>query len=625
MIGVFKMSKINDDKQEFVTVNNLKRFLQNADERFAPNKNMEGIKSDGSGGYIAGKSGLVPAPPKSSNGKFLRSDGTWVAPGESSVYNTMDVAEGTAGTSTTDRVINAKNLKEIISSQVPTKVSELDNDSNFLTNSELSAHTDDTDIHVTPTEKTTWNNKANKATTLSGYGITDAYTKTQVDTKISNLVNSAPETLDTLNELASALGNDPNFATAVATQIGNKANDSDVVHKSGDETIAGSKTFNSQIKGNISGTSSDVVVGSDTATARGYLVDSKLPWYTWEEGSQVVAGSKPLITDFNNLTKPGVYHVVFCLNDGFIHKEKEYKESLNRPSMPDSTTGFRDGILEIKQTTTMDTISAYDRFIQKLTVLGNSSSTYINLTYQRVCIRLSSNAWTAWKRVARDEEVVHTSGNETIKGDKYFDGSFVNVTGYRFRVKGTNQEIGVIPTDGNKWNGFGFYDKNNKSTFSIENGHITDGTTKLSFKLAKNADGVVNELGIFLEASYGPTADADKPLVRVHNLNPFKDNAYTLGTSTLKWKAVYANSVVVNDKNVLTDANQIMMCKNVTGSNIALGGVVDCGDGNEKLKAWCIDESNTLTLDATKVTGKWKNISSYMVPQGRSGMFIKIG
>ena len=73
------------------------------------------------------------------------------------------------------------------------------------------------------------NSKANKTTTLSGYGITDAYTKTQVDKKVSDLVNSAPETLDTLNELASALGNDSNFATTIATQIGNKANSSDEI------------------------------------------------------------------------------------------------------------------------------------------------------------------------------------------------------------------------------------------------------------------------------------------------------------------------------------------------------------------------------------------------------------
>ena len=89
--------------------------------------------------------------------------------------------------------------------------------------------------------------KADKATTLSGYGITDAYTKTEVDGKISSkanssdvytktetdqqintkvtaLVDSAPETLDTLNELAAALGDDANFATTVTTQLAGKAN-----------------------------------------------------------------------------------------------------------------------------------------------------------------------------------------------------------------------------------------------------------------------------------------------------------------------------------------------------------------------------------------------------------------
>ena len=45
-----------------------------------------------------------------------------------------------------------------------------------------------------------------------------------VDQKVAAFVNSAPEALDTLNELAEALGNDPNFATTVTTQIGNKAN-----------------------------------------------------------------------------------------------------------------------------------------------------------------------------------------------------------------------------------------------------------------------------------------------------------------------------------------------------------------------------------------------------------------
>jgi microcystin-dependent protein len=47
-----------------------------------------------------------------------------------------------------------------------------------------------------------------------------ASNKQYIDQEIASLVDSAPSTLDTLNELAAALGDDPNFATTVATQIG---------------------------------------------------------------------------------------------------------------------------------------------------------------------------------------------------------------------------------------------------------------------------------------------------------------------------------------------------------------------------------------------------------------------
>ena len=139
------------------------------------------------------------------------------------------------------------NIKSYISSKIPTKTSQLQNDSNYATTSQLPSKTSQLTNDSGFLTSTDISNKADKATTLNGYGITDAYTKTQVDKKVSDLVNSAPETLDTLNELASALGNDPNFATTVATQIGTKANDSDVVHKSGKETVNGVKTFTDRI------------------------------------------------------------------------------------------------------------------------------------------------------------------------------------------------------------------------------------------------------------------------------------------------------------------------------------------------------------------------------------------
>lgn len=59
--------------------------------------------------------------------------------------------------------------------------------------------------------------------------IADMATKTYVDTSVSNLVNSAPATLDTLKELSDALGSDPNFATTMTTALGTKVNATDMV------------------------------------------------------------------------------------------------------------------------------------------------------------------------------------------------------------------------------------------------------------------------------------------------------------------------------------------------------------------------------------------------------------
>ena len=44
--------------------------------------------------------------------------------------------------------------------------------------------------------------------------------KSYTDSKVADLVDGAPELLDTLNELAAAIGDDPNYAATIATQMG---------------------------------------------------------------------------------------------------------------------------------------------------------------------------------------------------------------------------------------------------------------------------------------------------------------------------------------------------------------------------------------------------------------------
>jgi hypothetical protein len=69
--------------------------------------------------------------------------------------------------------------------------------------------------------------------------------------QLGNLVDGAPTALDTLNELAAALGDNPNYATDITTALGNK------VSKSGGDTIT---TSSASVKGLI-------VKGSASQTA----------------------------------------------------------------------------------------------------------------------------------------------------------------------------------------------------------------------------------------------------------------------------------------------------------------------------------------------------------------------
>ncbi len=84
------------------------------------------------------------------------------------------------------------NIGDTSISNYITKVSELLNDKNYIRDIELD------------------------------YILTDYPTKTEVEEALANLVNSAPEMLDTLNELAKAIDDNPNFAADIAEELAKK-------------------------------------------------------------------------------------------------------------------------------------------------------------------------------------------------------------------------------------------------------------------------------------------------------------------------------------------------------------------------------------------------------------------
>lgn len=116
-------------------------------------------------------------------------------------HSNKDVLDKITGIVTKDNVNSPVHISDLVDysgfqagsqqiiNQIPKKTSDLINDSGYLTEHQ----------------------------SLSGLA-----TESYVNTKVAGIVNSAPETLDTLNELATALGNDPNFATTMATELGKK-------------------------------------------------------------------------------------------------------------------------------------------------------------------------------------------------------------------------------------------------------------------------------------------------------------------------------------------------------------------------------------------------------------------
>lgn len=60
---------------------------------------------------------------------------------------------------------------------------------------------------------------AEEAARIAGDSSTLSSANSYTDTKIAALVDAAPALLDTLNELAAALGDDPNFATSIANSV----------------------------------------------------------------------------------------------------------------------------------------------------------------------------------------------------------------------------------------------------------------------------------------------------------------------------------------------------------------------------------------------------------------------
>ena len=351
--------------KKLINLSNLQKFLLKLNEKFALKKAMKGITEDSEGNIIIGEEGLVPTPDENSKGKFLRSDGTWSTPGDSPLYETMSQEEGIEGVSEVDRVINAKTLKAVIEE----------------------------------------------------------------------------------NE--------------------------NVVHKSGNETIDGTKTFS---KG------------------------------TWVTNNSTTAGYSVKNTAIaRNEVPTQLYHATFRAYD-------KNDKILGEYCVEKSSTGC-----------TLLNMNARSEDSN-----GNqlSESLYLNMSNDGSAVRFypSSNNKVdlgmsnhKWAKVYSDD-VVHTSGIETIEGVKKFTSDISR--------KDTAVDITTTPTS-DMCSHVNFTDKNDKTVAYIQYAQKPNGLDHIGLRVRdKNSN------------TWGVQLNTNKEFA------PFGNNSYSLGSSSYKWAKIYSDDVV---------------------------------------------------------------------------------
>ena len=161
-----------------------------------------------------GNGGLIPSA--GSAGEFLKHDGTFGTPSYIANTNTQNEYATSFVDSSNDIILRLTESGAGSGTQ----------DIKFVAGSNVTlTHTDANNITIASTDTNTQLPLID-SDTMTGASATNVASaesvKAYVDSQVSGLVSSAPTALDTLNELAAALGDDANFATTTSTALGNR-------------------------------------------------------------------------------------------------------------------------------------------------------------------------------------------------------------------------------------------------------------------------------------------------------------------------------------------------------------------------------------------------------------------
>ena len=170
-------------------------------------------------------------------------------------------------------------------------------------------------------------------------------TANEVAKAISDLVKLAPDTLNTLEELANALGNDPHFATTIMTMLGEKASKADLTTKV--DVVAGkmlsSNDFTNELK-----TKLESLSNYDDSKLKALITSNQSALNT-ELAKKVtqIEGKQLSTNDYSTAEKNKLASLNNYDDSAIVQQLKELSDRVNGISMSITALSVTDGVLKM--------------------------------------------------------------------------------------------------------------------------------------------------------------------------------------------------------------------------------------------------------------------------------------